>query len=179
MGMFDGKVIEKRWQCYFPDDDTFQFRKLEVEDTFLIERGKQREVVRGWKDLRGNRFSCPGYRQAHIPPCSVTFSHPRDIIFEVVPGIIPNAQRPDGGRTSMRRTKDGTGVAFSVEGERERLKEVATWCASVGDFRLLRAAAKKLKQASMDKLIMWLGIIGLVEGFSLLMVVGFQGGIHL
>lgn len=176
MGLLDslgGKVIEKRWQCIFRDDDMFQFRKLELEDTFLIERDKTKAVSHGWKHLYSNQFPCPGYKQAHIPPCAVTFSHPRDIIFEVIPGLVPNGERPDGGRSLDRKQK------FSFLSEKERLKEVVTWCANVGNQRLLRIAAKKSKQPSMDRLIMWLGVFGILELVGLLMSIAFSGGIKL
>lgn len=177
MGFLDSlgtKPIEKRWQCLVGDDDTFWFRKLELEDTFLVARDKTKAVTHGWKDIIALRFPTPGYKQAHVPSCSFTFSHPRDIIFEVVPGMIPNYERPDGGRTSKR--PDGKITAI---GELDRLREVIRWCANVGNQRLLKVAAKKSKQPSMDRLIMWLGVGFVVELFILLLTVALGGGIKL
>lgn len=165
---FSSTVKEKGWQVLIPDDDTFWFRRLDLDDLFLVERDKQKMVTSGWPDLNANKFPCPGYKPAHIPPCRVTFCTRRDIIYEVVPGIVPRNQRPDGGRAMDRKI----GSRFSIESEMDRLRDVVAWCAHHGNQRLLRIAAKKSKQPAMDRLIMWLGIGFLIELFILLTIVG-------
>lgn len=171
---FSSTQTDKGWQVLLPDDDTFWFRKLDIADLFLVERDKQKAVVSGWPDLNSNKFPCPGYKQAHIPQCRVTLCTRRDIIFEVIPGIVPSQQRPDGGRALNRKTD-----RFSFVSEIDRLRDVVAWCAHYGNQRLMRVAGKKSKQPAMDKIIMWLGIGFVIELFILLALIGLKGGISL
>ena len=79
MNLF-GPPKERGTQLYFRDDVGFQFRKLDIEDTFLVEKNPQKEAIKAWmlryKLLR--RFD--GFKG--IGADMVTVSYGRDIVFD-------------------------------------------------------------------------------------------------
>lgn len=78
MGLFVSKE-EKRTQLYFRDDRKFQFRKMLLEHSCLVEKvdGKYK---RGWKHFYNAELPFPGYK--NISGDSVTLGFARDIILD-------------------------------------------------------------------------------------------------
>ena len=96
MGLFSGMLgtpKEQRTQLYFRDDGAFQFRKLDVEEGFLVEKSKG-EIIKAWlmryKLLK--RFD--GYKS--ISADMVTLSFARDIVFDPF-NQLKEGEKPDKG----------------------------------------------------------------------------------
>jgi hypothetical protein len=178
MGFLDSlstTTKEKGWQCLLRDNHVMTFRSLDMEDSCLIERNKDKTVMRGWKHLYGNEFPCPGFKPAHIPPCAVTFCHPRDVILELYPGIIPDREKPDAGR--HKRLKVGT-IAPAYLND-ARMSDIRQWCADVGEQRRMKLMQKKPKQPNLDKIIMFLGAGFIGELLICLILIAQRGSIKL
>ena len=82
MGTFTnilGAPKEKRTQLFFRDDGKFIFRKLEIEDTFLVEKFNK-EVVKGWKHYFKLQVPFPGLKG--IAADMVTMGCDRDIVLD-------------------------------------------------------------------------------------------------
>jgi hypothetical protein len=143
MGVF-GDPIEKGLQLYFRDDVKFIFRFLPLEDTFLQLRNKERVVIRGWKHFYSNQFPFTGYK--NIPSGFVTISSGRDVITDVY-GVIPSQELPDSG-VVVKDAKDGN----------IRLVKIVKWLSEVGEARRLKIMAKRVKNSSYDRIVLFLGI---------------------
>lgn len=81
MSMF-GTAKEKRTQLYFRDDGAAIFRKLEVENTFLVEKNVKGEIIKAWmlKYKLLKRFDgFPGIMGAGD---TITMAYGRDIILD-------------------------------------------------------------------------------------------------
>ena len=89
-----GKPKEKRTQLHFRDDGAFEFRRLEIEDTFLVEK-KNDEIIKGWKHFYRNQFPFAGYKG--IKPDQVTLSYDRDIILDPY-NLVDEKDKPDKHR---------------------------------------------------------------------------------
>jgi len=80
--MFGIKSIpkERGIQLYFRDDGSFEFRKLDIEDSFLVEKDAKGNIIKAWimyfKLLK--RFL--GFK--NIATDMVTVSYSRNIIFD-------------------------------------------------------------------------------------------------
>lgn len=151
-----GTPKEKRTQLHFRDDGTFEFRRLEIEDTFLIER-KGDEIVRGWKHLYRNQFPFAGYRS--IKPDQVTLSFDRDIILDPY-NLVGGEDDP---------AKSAKVVLDAVEGEKE-IKGTRAWLSDIGEARRLKLLANRAKKNNYNKIIMFLGVALMIE----LLIIGFQ-----
>ena len=94
-----GPPKEKRTQLYFRDDGGFQFRKLDIEDTFLVEKNRNGEVIKAWmmryKLLR--RFD--GYKG--VGSDMVTISYARDIVFDPFKQLNDN-EKPEKGKQLIK-----------------------------------------------------------------------------
>lgn len=86
-----GPPKEKRTQLLFRDDGKFIFRKLEIEDTFLVEK-MNKEIIKGWKHFFKLQFPFPGLKG--IPADMVTLAFDRDIILDPY-GIVDDKDKPD------------------------------------------------------------------------------------
>lgn len=90
---------EKRTQLYFRDDGGFQFRKLDIEDTFLVEKNSDKEAVKAWmmryKLLR--RFNGFGSIGADM----VTISYARDIVFDPF-NQLNASEKPEKGKALVK-----------------------------------------------------------------------------
>ena len=89
-----GAPKEQRTQLYFRDDGGFIFRKLDIEDGFLVEKNGAKEVVKAWmmKYKLLKRFD--GYK--NIGADMVTLSFARDIVFDPF-GQLNDSEKPDKG----------------------------------------------------------------------------------
>lgn len=75
-----GPPAEKRTQLYFRDDGGFLFRKLHVEDTFLVEKTKGDETNKAWMMRYKLLKRFDGFK--NIGADMVTISYARDIVFD-------------------------------------------------------------------------------------------------
>jgi hypothetical protein len=83
---------EKRTMLYFKENGHFKFEKMEVEDTFLIER-KNGRVIRAWEMLYKLMLPFQGYKNIHRDEVSLAYA--RDVIFDPF-NILEPAERPTG-----------------------------------------------------------------------------------
>jgi len=150
-----GPPKEKRSQLYFRDDGKFIFRRLEIEDTFLVIKNKDGEVIQGWCHFNQNQFPFPGYK--NIPRDIVTLSHSRDILFDPY-GLVPVDDLPDAAVTAPR-VKGNNGKAEAVT----RPEKIRAWLANIGKSSRLKILAKRGKSKNYDKLIYFLGTALLLE----------------
>lgn len=161
MGLLDGinsTQLEKGWQCLLRDNHIMTFRRLDLEDSCLIERNKDKTVFRGWKDLHGTHFPFPGYKPAHLPPCEVTFCHLRDVVYEIIPGIVPDHDKPDAGRhRNLEKQMEKGGRVRSFMND-ARMSDIRQWCADVGEQRRMKLIQRKPKQPNLEKIVLFLGI---------------------
>lgn len=152
-----GKPKERRTQLHFRDDGAFEFRRLEIEDTFLVEKDKD-EIIRGWKHFYRNQFPFAGYKG--IKPDQVTLSYDRDIILDPY-----NLIRGDEGNPE-KRTKM---VLDAVEGDKE-IKGTRAWLSDIGEARRLKLLANRAKSSNYNKVIIFLGSALMVE----LLIIGLE-----
>lgn len=89
-----GLAKEKRTQLYLRDDGKFLFRKLFIQDTFMVEK-KGDDVIKGWKHFFKLQFPFAGYKK--MKPDMVTLGYDRDIILDPF-GIVKDADKPDKHR---------------------------------------------------------------------------------
>lgn len=85
-----GPPKEKRTQLFFRDDGKFTFRKLYIEDTFLVEKIKN-IIVKGWQHFYKLQFPFAGLKG--IPPDMVTLAYDRDIVLDPF-GIVEAGEKP-------------------------------------------------------------------------------------
>jgi len=140
--MFSVKPKERRTQLHFRDDGSFEFRKLEIEDTFLVEKNKD-EIIRGWKHFYRNQFPFVGFKS--IKPDQVTMSFDRDIILDPY-GLI----KDDKDNPEKREAKG-------------QLVGVKAWLSDVGEARRLKMMANRSKSKSYNMIIIFLGSALMIE----------------
>jgi hypothetical protein len=70
---------EKRTQLYFRDDRKFQFRKMTLEHSCIVEKADGK-YKRAWKHFYNSEIPFSGYK--NISGDSVTLSYSRDIILD-------------------------------------------------------------------------------------------------
>ena len=145
MGLF-GDPVEKSLQLYFRDDGRFIFRFLEMTETILVERNKEKTIIRGWKHIFCILFPFVGYK--NIPSGKVILGFNRDVILDPYK-LVPDSEKPDRG------VSDAKGLV--------RIKSIVKWLTDIGDARRLKLMAKRAKNTSYDRLIMFLGIGFMLE----------------
>lgn len=143
--LFPGK--EKRTQLYFRDDGQFQFRKLEIEDTFLVEK-KDGAILRGWKHFFSLQFPFAGKRG--IAADMVTLGFSRDIVLDPF-DIIPSDEKPE----KHKKLNDNP------------------WVSEVAESRVYKHQVAGQKMLLYDKITLGLGVLtGMVVIAIILCVVG-------
>lgn len=93
-----GLAKEKRTQLYFRDDGSFIFRKLEVEDGFLVER-KNGEIIKAWMMKYNLLIRFDGAKG--ISSDMVTISFARDILFDPFDKL-KLGEKPDKGNKLIK-----------------------------------------------------------------------------
>lgn len=139
MGMFSdifsgGK--EKRTQLYFRDDGSFEFRKLEFEDTCLVEK-KDNEVIKAWKHFFGPELIFNGYKNIHADMVTLCFD--RDFILDPFDAV-PVVDNPQAGKPA--RNEHG----------------IRSWTAQVAEAQRYKVVNKPGSSLLVDKISMFLGI---------------------
>lgn len=159
LGIFGGTEKEKRTQLFFRDDGNFVFRRLEIEDTFLVVK-KDGDIVKGWKHFFKNQFPFGGY--SGIGADMVTLSFDRDIILDPY-NLVSNKEKP------------GEVVAQDSKGNgKGQLKSVQPWLVEVGNARRLKMISNRGKGSIFDKIVLFIGatlmfevlIIGIMAAVS-------------
>lgn len=105
-----GTPKEKRTQLRFRDDGKFTFRKMFIEDTFLVEKIKD-IIIKGWKHFYKLQFPFPGGEG--IPADMVTLAFDRDIILDPY-NILDEKEKP----SRNRNINDNPWITEVAEGQR-------------------------------------------------------------
>lgn len=79
MGFFDSKKQVKT-ELYFKDNRNFIFKKRELYNSCLVERGPENKLTRAVKHFFSCEIPFPGYKK--IPPDMVVLGFSRDIILD-------------------------------------------------------------------------------------------------
>lgn len=142
-------VKEKRTQLYFRDDGQFAFRKLEIEDTFLVEK-KDSAITHGWKHFFGLQFPFAGKKG--IKADMVTLGFSRDIVLDPF-NIIDESEKPE---------------------KHKKINE-NPWVSEVAESRVYKHQVAGQKMALYDKVTLILGgLTALVVLAIIICVVGGQ-----
>lgn len=162
-GLNMGEPKERRTQLYFRDDNAFQFRRLDIEDTFLVEKDKDGEIIKGWKHFYRNQFPFEGYKG--IKRDQVTLSYGRDIILDPYKLIEKDEDNP------QKRTKM---VLDAVDGQKQ-IQGTHAWLSDVGEARRMKMLANRSKRSNYDKLMIFLGSALILE----LLIIGIEVALRL
>jgi hypothetical protein len=103
-GLLDFKsTVEKRTQCYFHDDGTFEFRKLPFEDSCMVEKAEG-IIKKAWKHTYSGETRFDGFKSIHAD--MVTLGFGRDIFLDPFNKIkvsgSPNGGKPNTDELSIR-----------------------------------------------------------------------------
>ena len=94
-----GTPKEQRTQLYFRDDGGFIFRKLDIEDGFLVEKNKKKEITKAWMMRYKLLKRFDGY--GNVGADMVTISFARDIVFDPF-GQLNDSEKPDKGASLIK-----------------------------------------------------------------------------
>ena len=150
---FNKETKEKAGQLYFRDDHKFTFRFLELEDTIMVERNKDKTVKNGWKHFYSLEFPCAGYKGV-AQPGSYTLSYGRDVIFDLY-GILPDADKPDKGLPPAKGL--------------QRVDNIIKWLVNIGNVQRMKIIAKRSKNQVYERITLFLGI-GLMLQFLIIAI---------
>jgi len=145
MNLF-GTQKEQRTQLYFRDDGRFIFRKLDIENTFLVEKTKTGEASKAWmlryKLLK--RFD--GFKG--IGADMVTVSYARDIVFDPFSQLKVN-EKPEKGKGLIKEfiKKIATSICYQHERTAKGTTFVETITLFLGVTMVLLALAIGIKAA--------------------------------
>ena len=84
--------MEKKTQLYLRDDNKFEFRKLPLEFSCLLEK-KGQDIKRAWRHSYSGQYAFPGYK--NISADTVTLGFARDIFLDLH-GKIPETDDTTG-----------------------------------------------------------------------------------
>ena len=146
MGLLDSTkdIAEKGWQLYFPDDDTFVFRQLDVRDNWMIEKDSKGREIKAWMHELPKKFE--GYK--NIAAGSVIVCYGRDILWDYA--------------NKLTLVQDGKVQSDFRKGWMQKL------CLAV----IHRIDQEANPSSSMDKILTYLGIVALILGLSIALKVG-------
>jgi len=129
---------------YFRDDGKFTFRKLNIEDTFLVEK-RGDDIIKGWKHFFKLQFPFAGLGgklaefKKGIGADMVTLGFDRDIIFDPF-NQVPVTNNPNSGKPAKTDTA------------------VKQWTAQVAESQRYKVMNKPGTSLLLDKVTLWLGI---------------------
>jgi len=162
LGLFGGVEKEKRTQLFFRDDGSFVFRRLEIEDTFLVVK-KDGDIVKGWKHFFKNQFPFGGY--SNIGADMVTLSYDRDIILDPY-NLVGEKEKPD---EAVAQDSKGNGKG--------QIKSAQPWLVEVGNARRLKMISNRGKSSIFDKIVLFIGATLIFEVLIIgIMVAASRGG---
>lgn len=142
---------EEATQFHIRYDNKAEFRKLEIEAAFLVEKNQDEQVLKGWRHVFKNQFACTGYKS--VKPCMVTISHDRDILFDPF-NLVPDNEKPDMNEL----------VVLPQEEENPtKVRKVPQFLIDVGNAQIRKKMAQAGKQTAFNRLIIILGSIAGLE----------------
>ena len=149
--MFDNlkKIKQKRTQLYFRDDGQFQFRRLDIEDGFLVEK-EQDAVVKAWLLFYKLQKRFRGYGK--MGSDMVTMSFDRDIVLDPF-GELNDAEKPERGNNLKK-----------------------SFVKNIAEAKCYRHEHSKKPGTLMDKLVMFMGIAIILEVLIIGMQAAMKGG---
>ena len=101
MGFFDSKK-QLKTELYFKDNRNFVFKKRELYNSCLVERGTENKLVRASKHFFSCEIPFPGYKK--IPADMVVLGFSRDIILD------PFNKVPQGTELNSKPQKEKNAV---------------------------------------------------------------------
>jgi hypothetical protein len=165
MWKFGGKQhTNKALQLLIHDELTAEFRTLPNRNTFIFEE-EDDEPIYGWKHLFSNLWDFEGGEG--LPAGKVTISTERDYLMELIPGIIPESQKPDKSQKKEIVNK-ATGI----------VEEADAFLVEVGESRAADILVEKMKSTSYEKVTQWLGIalLGMIVAVIIKIIMRQLGG---
>lgn len=140
----------KRTTMHFYDDESFEFRRLPIKDTFFILKQGER-VVSAWCHFFKTQFNFTGYRS--ITGDAVTITHERDILYDPY-NILGTKEKPN------------------TTGELNQ-----EYIARIANTKIHEAQKQKKKSTMMDKVTYGLlAVVGVEVIVLLLKAVSCSGG---
>ena len=88
--------IERGTQLHFFDDGTFEFRKLPIEDSFLVEKDAHNSITRAWVMYFKLLKRFPGFK--NIDSGMVTLSYGRNIVLDPFYQLSENEKPVEKGK---------------------------------------------------------------------------------
>lgn len=143
------KVKQKRTQLHFRDDGQFEFRKLEIEDGFLVEK-EQDVVTKAWLMFYKLQKRFGGYRK--IGSDMVTVSFDRDIVLDIF-GQLSDAEKPERGSDLKK-----------------------SFVKNIAEAKCYRHEHGKKPRTLIDKLVLFMGVAILMEVLIIGMQAAMKGG---
>jgi hypothetical protein len=158
------KHVNKGLQLLIRDELTAKIRPLPIRSTFLFEE-EDDEPVAGWKHLFSNIWDFEGGEG--LPAGKVTICTERDYLMELLPGLIPESEKPDKTQKKGIVNKS-TGI----------VEEVDTFLVEVGESRAIDILVEKMKSTSYEKVTQWLGLglIGMIVAVIIKVLMRQLGG---
>ena len=135
---------DKGLQLLFRDDESFEFRKLSLEDSCLVEKGTDQLPMRGWKHFFSTQLSFRGFKNITAGP--VTISCMRDFIMDPFNQIPETASPSEGGKPKSSSDND-----------------IRKWTARIAEQKRYQVTSKRPNQAIIDKMIWFLGAGLIIE----------------
>lgn len=136
IGSIFGAPKEHRTQLFLRDDGKFIFRKMRIQDTFMVEK-KGDEVIKGWKHFFRLQFPFHGYK--NMKPDMVTLAFDRDIILDPF-GIMKDGDKPEKNKP-INENK---------------------WISDVAETQRYKHQAKPGAQLLLNKVTIFLGVATLI-----------------
>ena len=139
-----GTVKENRTQLYFPDYGGFQFRKLPLEDSCLVEK-LGGVVIKAWKHFYCAQIPFNGFKRIHAD--MVTLGFDRDFILDLFDKI-PKADNPSGkpGKTET---------------------DIKKWTGQIAESQRYKVMSKPSNLTVIEKVTLFLGITIVLMALSL------------
>jgi len=155
--IFTGK--EKRGQLYFREDGKFLFRRLSVEDTFLIEK-KNGNRVAAW--LLAYQSQIPFAGGGGVKPNNVTISYARDIIFDPF-NLLRGSQKPSAFDHDAQSPK-----GMPAEGSRAITKP---WIRDIAESQTYTAQQESSRRMALTTQMALLGGAVLLMAVALIVII--------
>lgn len=141
--MFGLKAIpkERGTQVYFQDDGSFQIRKLDIEDSFLVEKNSHGKITKAWAMYFKLLKRFPGYRS--IGADMVTLSYGRDIAYDPFQELDDKEKPTENGKF-----------------KKEFVRRVA-------ESKCYRHEQEAKTSLVIDKVTLFLGVLAIILGLAL------------
>lgn len=146
---------EMKLQCFFRDDNKFQFIRREMQFSCIVEK-KDNVLKRAWKHFYACELPFPGYKK--IQPGSVILGFSRDIILDIFNRI------PEGEQVSQKPKATPGG------------EPIKRWIAKIAENQRHIYRGKRESTTVTDRIV-W-ALIGVLSIETLIWVVSFLNKIY-